>query len=178
MTISRKWLVGAALVLTVAVLLAGAGGIALAGPGGLGGPGMGGPPMGDGPMMGDGSMFLPPLLFRSAGLTPDQQTKLHQIFAAHHDAFKSLFSRLHAANNDLAAKLVAPGDLATGDLTPMVNNIVQIRQQMMQEGLAVALEVRAILTSDQLKKLASARQQLESLHSQMRALLGGDSPGD
>ena len=177
MTISRKWLVGAAVVWTVAILLAGSGGIALAGPGGLGGPGMGGPPMGDGPM-GDGSMFLPPLLFRAADLTPDQQTKLHQIFAAHHDAFKSLFSRLHAANNDLAAKLVAPGDLTTSDLTPMVNNIVQIRQQMMQEGLAVALEVRAILTSDQLKKLASARQQLESLHSQMRALLGGDSPGD
>jgi Spy/CpxP family protein refolding chaperone len=176
MTTSRKWLVGAALLWTVAATLIGSGGIALAGPGGLGGPGMG-PPMGDG-MMGDGSMFLPPLLFRAADLTPDQQTKLHQIFAAHRDAFKSLFGRLHTANNDLAAKLVAPGDLATSDLTPMVNSIVQIRQQMMQEGLSVALEVRAILTSDQLKKLASARQQLESLHSQMRALLGGDGPGD
>jgi Spy/CpxP family protein refolding chaperone len=175
MTISRKWMVAVTLVCAVAASLAGSDRSALAGPGGLG---LGGPPMGDGPMMGDGSMFLPPLLFRSADLTADQQTKLHQILAAHRDNFKSLFSRLHAANSDLAAKLVAPGQLASSDLTPLVNNIVQIRQQMMQEGLAVALEVRAILTTDQLNKLASVRQQLETLHSQMRALLAGDGPGD
>jgi hypothetical protein len=129
--------------------------------------------MGEGPMMGDGSMILLPLLFKTADLSADQESKLKQSLASHRDTFKSLFAQLHAANGELAAKIVAPGELHSEDLDARVGKIVDLRKQMIQEGLKVALEARALLTDDQLTKLSQTRQQLESLHDQMRALLGG-----
>jgi len=136
--------------------------------------GLGGPmAMGEGPMMGDGSMILLPLLFKTANLSADQEAKLKQSLAAHRDTFKSLFAQLHSANSDLAAKIIAPGNLQTDDLDARVAKIVELRKQMIQEGLKVALEARALLTDDQLTKLSQTRQQLESLHDQMRTLLGG-----
>ena len=44
----------------------------------------------------------------------------------------------------------------------------------MHERLAAALEVRNVLTADQLQKAASIRAGMKQLHAQMRQLLGAD----
>jgi Spy/CpxP family protein refolding chaperone len=140
--------------------------IALAGPGH-----MGGGHMGPGPMGGPGMMFAG--LLRSAGLTPDQKTKVDAIMSEHRPVFRDLFHQLRAAEEDLATTLFTPGDLTTAGLTPQSSKILSLRQQLMNEGLKVALEVRSILTPDQLSKAADTQKQLRSLHQQMRALMGG-----
>ena len=48
----------------------------------------------------------------------------------------------------------------------------KLRERLADEGLKVALEVRAVLTPEQLTKAADIRRQMEALHAQMRSLLG------
>jgi len=144
----------------------------------MGGPPMGGPPMmppghmGRG-MMGEGPGFMLPLLLRQASLTPDQNTKVRQIMDADHETLRTLFHQLQAANDELANKLFAPGTVQASDLTPQVQHVMQLRQQLMEQGLKTALALRAILTPEQLAKVTQVRAQLEKLQGEMRTLLGG-----
>ena len=130
--------------------------------------------MGDGPgMMGDGPGMMLPLLLRGANLTPEQKTQVHHIMDAHREAFQKLFSQLRTAQGGVTNKLFAPGELKAEDkdLTLQVQGITQIRQQLIQEGLKTALEVRGVLTPEQLAKAAQRKDRLQALHAEMRSLL-------
>jgi hypothetical protein len=80
---------------------------------------------------------------------------------------------MHAANDALAARLLAPGTVQAADLAPNVQQITSLRQQLTQEWVAAALDLRAILTPAQLAKAAQVHQRLQTLHTEMRQLLGG-----
>ena len=56
------------------------------------------------------------------------------------------------------------------DLTGQVQRAAQLREQLMQEGLKVALEVRALLTPDQLAKAAQLKDRVRALRAEMRSL--------
>src|SRR6266508_2338646 len=72
--------------------------------------------MGGGPgMMEDGPGMMLPLLLRGADLTPEQKTQMHQIMAGHRATFKTLFSQLHAAQEEVTNKLFAPGEIRAED---------------------------------------------------------------
>lgn len=129
------------------------------GPGGMGGPGMGGP-----------GMMLPHLL-KKLDLTDDQQAKVDQIMAAHRPTFQSLFSEMKTAHDGLAGKLFTPGTVTASDVAPQAAQISHVREQLMQEGLAVALEVRNVLTSEQLAKASELHAKMKELHEQMRGMM-------
>jgi hypothetical protein len=61
----------------------------------------------------------------------------------------------------------------------MMQQAIQARGQLMQEGLRAALDVRGVLTPDQLAKAADVQKQMEALHAQMQKLVGEgpDIPG-
>ena len=133
-----------------------------------------GGPMGGGPGfggMGDGPGMVLPLILRHADLTADQQTQVRQIMDANRQQLHALFDQLHAANDALLNKLLSPGALQAEDLQPQLQHIAQLRQQLMQQGLNNALAIRALLKSDQLAKVAQVKDQMQQLHSQMRALM-------
>jgi Spy/CpxP family protein refolding chaperone len=77
---------------------------------------------------------------------------------------------LQVAHKDVADKLFAPGEVQTEDLTTQVQRVAQLREQLMQEGLKVALEVRGILTPEQLAKAADLKERMRALHAEMRGL--------
>ena len=129
---------------------------------GMGPPGPGGMMMGDGP----GMMF--PLMLKKLDLTADQDTQVQNIMAAHREIFKALFTKLEAAHNEMANKFFTPGALGAADLTSQTQVVSQIREQLMNEGLKVALEVREVLTPEQLAKAAQLKAQMQALHAQMR----------
>jgi len=134
--------------------------------------GGGGGPFGGGFM--DPGLMLPALL-HGVGLTADQKTKVRNILESHHAKFRALFQDLHAANQALADKLFVTGPVHSEDFNDQLQKVAQIRTQLMQEGLAVALEVRNVLTPEQLAKAVTLRQRLESLRTEMRQLLGEPS---
>jgi Spy/CpxP family protein refolding chaperone len=63
------------------------------------------------------------------------------------------------------------------DLAPQTQQIAQLRNQLADEGLRVVLEIRNILTPDQLAKAAQLKTQMQSLRNQMRNLVG-PQPGE
>jgi len=125
---------------------------------------------GPGMMMGDGPGMMMPLLLKKADLTAEQKAQVRKIMENHRDTFRSLFSQLEAANQRLADKLLAPGDLQSGDLTSQIQQITQFRGQLIQEGIKAALEVRGVLTAEQLAKAAQFKDKMRTLHAEMRGL--------
>ncbi len=128
--------------------------------------------MGGRGMMGRGPGRLLHLVLRGVGLTDDQKTQVKAIMAAHRPTFQALFRQLRAANEEIGNKLLAPGEVNPTDLTSASQQAAQIREQLSQEGIKVMLEVRALLTPDQLAKAAQLRDQLRALRAEMQDLLG------
>ena len=151
-------------VTAVTLLVAGLVGTAYAQPH----PGFRGPRPG---MMGPGASMTLPLLLRGANLTADQKTQVQQIVGNHRPTFQTLFSQLRSAQDQISSKLLSAGAVSESDLAPQLQQISSLRSQLAEEGLRVALEIRNILTPDQLAKAAQFKTQMQSLQSQMRSLM-------
>lgn len=128
-------------------------------------------------MMGHGGGMTLPLLLRGANLTADQKTQVQQIVRSHRPTFQTLFSQLRSAQDQLSSKLLSAGAVSESDLAPQLQQISTLRSQLAEEGLRVALEIRNILTPDQLARAAQFKTQMQSLQSQMRDLMK-PNPGE
>ena len=126
--------------------------------------------MGPGRMMEDGPGMLLPLVLKGVDLTDAQEKQVHEIMTAHRATFRTLFSELQAAHKDLADQLFAPGNVQVEDLTIQMQRMAKLREQLMQEGLKVAIEVRELLTPEQLAKAAEIKDRMRALHTEMRGL--------
>ena len=129
-----------------------------------------------GGMAGDGTGIALPLLLRGANLTSDQKAQVQQIMSNHRAILRDLFSQLRAAQDQMANKLFSTARLQEADLAPQVQQITQVRNQLAEEGLRVILEIRGVLTPEQLAKASELKAQMEALHSQMRNLWGPGRP--
>jgi Spy/CpxP family protein refolding chaperone len=139
----------------------------------MGGPMMGPPPMGR-MMHGDSPAMILHMVMKQADLTPDQRHQVQQIMEADHQQLRTLFAQLQAANSQLADKLLAPGTVQAADLAPQVQQITQLRQQLMEQGVKTALAIRAVLTPQQLAKVAQTKDRVEKLQAEMRSLFEGN----
>jgi Spy/CpxP family protein refolding chaperone len=106
-------------------------------------------------------------ILQSLGLTDAQKAQVHQVFVNHRPQLSALRAQLRAAEHQLGDKLYGPTPPAPADLAP----VNQLRAQLAQERLQVALDIRNVLRPDQLAKAAQVRQQLDALRSQMKTLL-------
>ena len=121
----------------------------------------------------DGPGMMLRMVLRQANLTADQQNQVRKIMDADHQQLRTLLTQLQAANGQLASKLFAPGAVQSADLTPLIQKITQLRQQLMEQGVKTALAIRAVLTPDQLNKVSRVQVQMEKLQGEMRALVEG-----
>ena len=127
-------------------------------------------PMGPGGMMGDGPGMMFPMLFKKMDPTPEQEAQVRKIMDDHRGAFRTLFEQLQAAHEGMADKLFTLGEVKDEDLAPQVQRISDLRKQLMQEGLKVTLEMRGVLTPEQLAKAAELKKRMQALHAEMRGL--------
>jgi Spy/CpxP family protein refolding chaperone len=116
------------------------------------------------------------LMIRSAGLTPEQQAKVRGILSTHRTTTRPLIEQLRQAQQELGAKLLAPGPLQPADLQPQLARIGQLRDQLAQDGAQAALEVRAVLTPEQLARAAQTKERLSQLREEMRQLMQSPRP--
>ncbi|HEU4439258.1 MAG TPA: periplasmic heavy metal sensor [Methylomirabilota bacterium] len=132
-----------------------------------------GPPAGHEPGMHrpmgrtDGDLWL---LIRSANLTPEQQTKVREILSAHRSTARPLIEQLRQAQQELGAKLLAPGAVQSGDIEPLLLRIGQLRDNLALDSAQAVLEVRAVLTPEQIARAAQTRERLRQLRDEMRQL--------
>ncbi len=159
--IGKKTIFAAGLALLVAAPVTAR---AFGGFGGHGGPG-GGPP----PLM---------MLLRSANLTSDQQTQVHQILSSNKTQLHSLFQQMHGIDEQIASKLLGPGTVSPSDFSSLQTQKAGIQQQIDALMISTAIQVRNVLTPTQISAMAQTNQKLESLHQQIEALMGPPPGGD
>jgi Spy/CpxP family protein refolding chaperone len=115
----------------------------------------------------DGDLWL---MIRSANLTPEQQTKVRAILSAHRTTARPLIEQLRQAQQELSAKLLAPGAVQTGDIQPLLLRIGQLRDNLALDSAQAVLEVRAVLTAEQIARAAQTRERLRQLREEMHQL--------
>ncbi|HKW94158.1 MAG TPA: periplasmic heavy metal sensor, partial [Methylomirabilota bacterium] len=136
------------------------------------GPGRG-PVMWRGGERTDGELWL---MIRAAGLSPEQQAKVRTILGSHRTAMRPVITQLRQSQQELGAKLLAPGPVQVSDLQPQLTRISQLRDQLAQDSAQAALEVRAVLLPDQLAKVSQTKERLRQLREEMRQLMQSGAP--
>ena len=132
-------------------------------------------------MMHGGPGGVPPsfmMSLRAANLTPDQQTKIHDIFEKSHKTIGPLFEQLHSIDQQISAKLLGTGPVTAADLQPLENQAEAIHKQIDAQTLADAIAIRGVLTADQIGKMAAFNQKMSALHDQIETLMKSTGTGD
>jgi Spy/CpxP family protein refolding chaperone len=131
-----------------------------------------GPPHARGPKGGwGGAGLMLGVPLHALNLTPDQQTQVKSIFSTYRAQARPIIQQLRQAQGDLSDKLLASGQVQAADMQPQLQQISQLRSQLLQLSAQATLDVRNLLTSDQLATAAQTKAKLKDLRAQMRQLL-------
>ena len=142
-------------ILSAAAALALTASLAVAHEGGHGGPGMG-----------EGMEIL-----HSLNLTDSQKEQVHGIEKTAWAQARPIMTQMRAVHEQLANALLTPGPVTADQLAPMVTQEEQLRAQMDQMHLSTVLQIRALLTPEQITQAATMHQKLAALHDQEHAVL-------
>ena len=110
---------------------------------------------------GDGMEIL-----HSLSLTDAQKEQAHQIEHASWTQSKPIMEQMHAVHEQIATAVLASGNVTAETLAPLVQQEEQLRTQMDQQRLNTVLQIRALLTPEQLAQAATTHQKLAALHEQ------------
>jgi Spy/CpxP family protein refolding chaperone len=109
-------------------------------------------------------------------LTDAQKTQVHQLLRANHMAVRPLEQQRHALLRQIGDQLASTAALDSAQLSGLQQQAEQLQAQIDAQRLATALQIRALLTPDQLAQAAQIHQQLAALRAQMRDLVA--PPGE
>ena len=125
-----------------------------------------------------GPLGPPPIVMMLQGvsLSTEQQAVVAAIMKLHQQTLAPLLDQLRTYHEQMAAMLVSSGTVTLSDFTSLEQQSVQSEQQLQQETLKTALDVRAILTPDQLAAAAANQKKMQEFHSEMRLIMG-PAPG-
>jgi Spy/CpxP family protein refolding chaperone len=110
-------------------------------------------------------------LLRTANLTPEQHAQVHQLMKASWTQRKVIHAQIRALREQIADKLSGTASVSASDFLQLQAQIEQLRGQLQQQSIQAALQVRALLTADQLRQVSQAHEQIKSLRAQMKAVL-------
>ena len=111
-------------------------------------------------------------------LTDQQQEQVHAAMRTGFAETKSTRQQLHALEGEVSAAMLASGTVSSASITPLIQQEEQLKAALDQERVAVALQVRQILTASQLAQAAQAHSQLTSLHEQEQAIAHPAASGE
>jgi periplasmic protein CpxP/Spy len=112
------------------------------------------------------------MLLHSANLTPAQQSQVRQIVASAHPQLQALQAQIEATHHQIADKLLGAGTVTAADIRPLVQKMTGAEAQLTENVTATAIAIRNVLTPEQLAQLTKLHKKLESLHTQIRSLMG------
>ena len=104
-------------------------------------------------------------------LTDAQQTRMHDIMHASWQQLKPQMQQLHALREQIGGDLASTAAISAPQLVALQQQAQTLQNQLDQAHLAAAMQVRALLTPDQLSQAATVHAQLAALHQQEHAVL-------
>src|SRR5215471_1635547 len=110
-------------------------------------------------------------LLRALNLTDTQKSQVRDVFAAHRSNIQALHGQMRTSQQQLADLLMSPNPIDPNTLQATVQQLAGQRDQLMQEHLTLAQEIRNVLTPDQLAQATQLKEQLRSLRATEHQLL-------
>ncbi len=104
-------------------------------------------------------------------LTDAQRTQLHQIMQANWRQMKPQRQTLRSLREQIGDDLASTTAVSAAQLAALQQQAETVRVQLDQARLEAALQVRELLTADQLSRSESVHAQLVTLHQQERSVL-------
>lgn len=104
-------------------------------------------------------------------LNDSQKSEMHSIMHASLQQMKPQWQQMRALHEQISGELASASTVSPATLASQQQQLETLRAQLDQAELASALQVRQLLTSDQLSQAASVHAQLASLHQQERAVM-------
>jgi Spy/CpxP family protein refolding chaperone len=120
---------------------------------------------------GDGGVLV--FLLRGASLSAEQQSRVRDIMGAHRARSEATIRQLRTAQEELTDRLLGPGPVQMQDLEPRRQRTAQLWERLAEDRLVMALEVRGVLTPEQVAKVAQLKDRYRALRAEMRELLEG-----
>jgi Spy/CpxP family protein refolding chaperone len=107
---------------------------------------------------------MPLMMFiRRANLTQEQRTRVHQIMGSSFTRARPLMKQLYDIHDEIGDKLLSSGTVNASDIEPLQRRENQIHQQLDEQMLSAALQIRGLLTPRQLRQAADLHNKLKSL---------------
>lgn len=104
-------------------------------------------------------------------LSDAQQAKMHDIMHASWQQLKPQMQQLRALHEQIGGDLASTASISAAQLTALQQQAQTLRNQLDQAKLVTAMQVRALLTPDQLSRSATVHAQLAALHQQEHAVM-------
>ena len=104
-------------------------------------------------------------------LTDAQQGKMHDIMHTSWQQLKPQMQQLRALREQIGGDLASTAAISTPQIVALQQQAQTLQNQLDQAKLATAMQVRALLTPDQLSQSATVHAQLSALHQQEHAVL-------
>jgi Spy/CpxP family protein refolding chaperone len=120
-----------------------------------------------GRMGGPGMEFM-----HGLNLTDAQKSEAHQIEKSTWEATKPLMEKMRAVHEARMTALLGTGTVTAETLKPSVAEEEALREQIDAIHLNAMLQLRGLLSADQLADAAAKHTQIEELHEQEHALMG------
>src|SRR5438445_394920 len=117
-------------------------------------------------------VIIPPMLMgmQAARLTADQQKQVGQILQSNRSRTALLIQQLQLMHEQIANKLLAPGTISASDLAPLEDQAARLDAQIQRQALSASVQIRSILTTDQIARMAQFHQKMSALQQQMKKL--------
>jgi hypothetical protein len=87
---------------------------------------------------------------------------------------KPIMKQMRSIHEQMVNQMLAAGAVTAEQLTPLVQEEEALRAQMDSAHLTETLQLRGVLTADQLAQAAATHTKLEALHAQEHAVMAGD----
>jgi Spy/CpxP family protein refolding chaperone len=117
-------------------------------------------------------------ILHSLNLTDAQKAQAHTIEKAAWTQAKPIMEQMHAVHEQLATALLASGTVTADQLNPMVTQEEQLHAQLDSIHLNTALQIRTLLTPEQLTQAAATHQKLAALHEQEHEVMHASQQTD
>ena len=109
-------------------------------------------------------------------LTGSQRQQMHGLMKAAWAQDKAQAKQLRALKTQIADEMAGAGAVSADRMSGLQQQAAAIAEQLDADRLSVAMQVRGLLTPDQLAQSASVHTQMKSLHQQEHALLQQGRP--
>ncbi|MCQ9156931.1 Spy/CpxP family protein refolding chaperone [Acidomonas methanolica] len=134
------------------------------------------PPM---PLMMQGAHRMMKMgLLAGVDLTPEQKAELDAMRKDNRDTMRAKMGRMRLIDGQIAAVLMADGPVDRSKLAGLAQQKAALMDEGRQAWIDAAIKVHDLLTPQQLATARSVHEKMESLRSQMHALMTPTSQAD